>query len=85
MATVRKSISFTDTLSDWIQTLVASGEYSNESEYVRDLVRRDRDKNAKFLALRSAIDEGLQSGVGERSVSDILKDKEAQLRRDGHL
>jgi antitoxin ParD1/3/4 len=85
MSTVRKSISFTDTLSDWMQSLVESGEYANESEYVRDLVRRDRDKNTKFIALKSAIDEGLKSGVSERSIFEILGDKEAQLRRDGHL
>lgn len=85
MATVRKSITFTDTLSNWMQSLVASGEYANESEYVRELVRKDREKNAKLQALREAIDEGLKSGVSTRSVSDILKSKEAQLRKDGRL
>ncbi len=85
MATIRKSITFTDTLSNWMQSLVASGEYANESEYVRELVRKDREKNAKLQALREAIDEGLKSGVSSRSVADILKSKEAQLRRDGRL
>ncbi len=85
MATVRKSITFTETLSDWMQSLVASGEYANESEYVRELIRKDREKNAKLKALREAIDEGLKSGVSNRSVTDILKSKEAQLRNDGHL
>ncbi len=85
MGTVRKSITFTETLSDWIQSLVASGEYANESEYVRELIRKDHEKNAKLKALREAIDEGLKSGVSSRSVADILKSKEAQLRNDGHL
>ena len=85
MATVRKSITFTDTLSNWMQSLVSSGEYANESEYVRELVRRDREKNAKLQALREAIDAGLKSGVSSRSVSDLLKSKEAQLRKDGRL
>ncbi|MBI1287848.1 MAG: type II toxin-antitoxin system ParD family antitoxin [Flavobacteriales bacterium] len=85
MATIRKSITFTDTLSNWMQSLVASGEYANESEYVRELVRKDREKNAKLLALREAIDEGLKSGVSPRSVTDILTAKEAQLRKDGRL
>lgn len=85
MATVRKSITFTDTLSNWMQSLVSSGEYANESEYVRELVRKDREKNAKLHALREAIDEGLKSGVSTRSVSDILKSKQAQLRKDGRL
>jgi antitoxin ParD1/3/4 len=85
MATVRKSITFTDTLSNWMQSLVSSGEYANESEYVRELVRKDREKNAKLQALREAIDEGLKSGVSTRSVSDILKSKEAQLHKHGLL
>jgi len=85
MSTVRKSITFTDTLSDWMQSLVASGEYANESEYVRELVRRDRDKNAHLQDLRNAIDAGLSSGVSSHSVTDILQTKEAQLRNDGRL
>ncbi|MBI1194011.1 MAG: type II toxin-antitoxin system ParD family antitoxin [Bacteroidetes bacterium] len=85
MATIRKSITFTNTLSNWMQALVASGEYANESEYVRELVRRDRENNAKLYALREAINEGLKSGVSSRTVAQILKSKEAQLRRDGRL
>lgn len=68
-----------------MQALVASGEYANESEYVRELVRRDRENNAKLYALREAINEGLKSGVSSRTVAQILKSKEAQLRRDGRL
>jgi len=85
MSTIRKSISFTDTLSDWMQRLVESGEYANESEYVRDLVRRDRDKNAKFMALKSAIDEGLNSGVSNKTVSEIIEQRKAKLQDDGLL
>jgi len=36
-----------------------------------------------LITLRAAIDEGLKSGVSQRSVTDILNAKEAQLKQDG--
>jgi antitoxin ParD1/3/4 len=85
MSTVRKSITFTESLSSWMQSLVASGEYANESEYVRELVRKDRDKTAQLHEMRKAIADGLNSGVSGRSVADIMDSKEAQMRKDGQL
>lgn len=85
MATVRKSISFTETLSEWMQRLVASGEYANESEYVRDLVRRDRERNAKLLELKAAVQEGMKSGVGSKTVTQIMTEVEDELKANGHL
>lgn len=85
MATVRKSITFTDKLNDWMQALITEGEYANESEYVRDLVRRDRERNAKFKALKAAIQEGIDSGVSDKSVSGIMKEVEDKLRENGQI
>ena len=36
-------------------------------------------------ALRVAIREGIESGVSDRTVPDIMKDVEARLRADGQL
>ena len=85
MATIRKSITFTDKLTEWMQSLVAAGEYANESEYVRDLVRKDRDNNARYRHLKAAIDEGLESGVGSRNVDQIMKAVEDRMKKDGRL
>jgi len=85
MATIRKSITFTDKLSEWMQILIAEGEYANESEYIRDLIRKDRAEHAKFRELRSAIQEGLNSGVSDKSIPDIMKEVEEKMRNDGRL
>lgn len=68
-----------------MQSLVEAGEYANESEYVRDLIRKDRDKNLRYQQLKMAIDEGLNSGVSDRDVNEIMKTVETRLRKDGRL
>ena len=39
------------------------GNYGNTSEYIRDLVRRDQEEQAK-KRLRDLIEEGMASGPG---------------------
>lgn len=85
MATIRKSITFTDKLSDWMQTLIADGDYANESEYIRDLVRKDLAKNAKYRELKTAIQVGIDSGVGDKTIPQIMKQVEDKLKTDGRL
>ena len=69
--TVRKTITLTDQQDTWIKAQIASGDYTNDSEYFRDLIRRDQKQNAQFRALKSAILEGLDSGVSNSTVGEI--------------
>ncbi len=85
MGTTRKTITLTDKQDQWIKAQIAAGEYTNDSEYIRDLVRRDQEENAKFMALKQAIQEGLRSGVSDKSVTDIMEEVESRLRADGRL
>ena len=85
MAIVRKTISFTDQHDAWIKSRIASGQYASDSEYVRDLIRRDQQENEQFLSLKSAITQGLNSGISDRSVKEIMQDVEQRLRADGVL
>ena len=55
MATIRKTITLTDKQDQWIKTQIAAGGFTNDSEYIRDLVRRDQEQIAQFLALKQAI------------------------------
>ena len=53
-------------LSDYVSANVGDeGSYENVSEYIRDLVRRDQEEQAK-KRLRDLIEEGLASGPGRR-------------------
>ena len=85
MGTTRKTITLTDKQDQWIKAQIAAGEYTNDSEYIRDLVRRDQEENAKFMALKQAIQEGLSSGVSDKSVTDIMEEVESRLKADGRL
>lgn len=72
METVRKSITFTDQQDGWIKLRVKAGDFTNDSEYIRELVRKDQEQNMKLLELKTAIDEGLQSGRSNLKISDII-------------
>jgi antitoxin ParD1/3/4 len=76
MATTRKTITLTKQQDAWVKARIDSGDYTNDSEYFRDLIRRDQEENAKYLALKRAIQEGLESGVSERTVREIWDEAE---------
>lgn len=80
MTTVRKTITLTDAQDDWIKSQVANGDFTNDSEYFRDLIRRDQEKER---ALKAAIDEGLASGPSTRSIEDIWAEAEARYVASG--
>ena len=85
MATVRKTITLTDRQDRWVKSRVAAGGFTNDSEYIRDLIRRDRERSAGYLELEAAIREGMDSGVSGRTVTEIMEEVEALLRADGRL
>ena len=80
VATTRKTITLSKQQDAWVKARIDSGDYTNDSEYFRDLIRRDQEQNAKLLALKQAIQEGLDSGVSERTMSDIWADAERRSR-----
>ncbi len=72
MATM--NVSLPDPMKVWAEERVASGRYANVSDYVRDLIRRDRADQEQLEALRAALIEGEASGVDPRSVDEIFAD-----------
>jgi len=74
----RKTITFTDKQDEYMQARIASGGYTSDSEYVRDLVRKDQEE-----ALKMAVLEGLSSGISERNVMDIIKDETERMQANG--
>lgn len=68
------NISIPEQLKSWAEARVAEGSYSSTSDYVRDLVRRDRDYAEKLAALQAAIDEGRASPEIDLTIDDIIAD-----------
>jgi len=65
MATVRKTITLTEQQNAWIAAQIAAGSYTNDSEAIRDLIRREQERSAETESVRQALIEGEQSGEPE--------------------
>ena len=62
MGTVRKTITLTDKQDSWVKAQIDAGRYTNDSEYIRDLIRREQERSAEIEAIRAALIEGEISG-----------------------
>ncbi|MGY8629790.1 type II toxin-antitoxin system ParD family antitoxin [Nitrosomonas europaea] len=62
MATVRKTISLTNQQDAWITAQVEAGRFTNDSELIRDLIRREQERMAEIDNIRAALIDGEQSG-----------------------
>lgn len=71
--TTRKTITVTDQQDSWIKDQVNAGFYTNDSEYIRDLIRRDQARKAEIEAIRSALIEAEQSGEPQPFDGDQFK------------
>ncbi len=60
MTTIRKTITVTEQQDKYIKAQVEAGHYTNDSEYFRDLIRRDQ--YGDLAAIRGALSEGESSG-----------------------
>ncbi|MDH4320992.1 MAG: type II toxin-antitoxin system ParD family antitoxin [Desulfobulbaceae bacterium] len=77
MATM--NVSLPEMMKHWVEKQAKTGRYSNASDYVRDLIRRDQERAAKIAHMQALVSEGLESGVSDRSMDDILQDARRQL------
>ncbi|TIT69611.1 MAG: type II toxin-antitoxin system ParD family antitoxin, partial [Mesorhizobium sp.] len=58
MATM--NISLPDPMKAWVEAQTETGRYANASDYVRDLIRKDQERNDKIAAMQSFVDDGLK-------------------------
>jgi antitoxin ParD1/3/4 len=64
MTTTTMSFALPHALRSYVDQRVRSGQFGNTSEYLRELIRRDQEEQAK-KRLRELIEEGLNSGAGQ--------------------
>ena len=74
MATM--TVSLPDQLKDWVDERVKNDRYLTASDYVRELIRRDREQREALVA---ALIEGEQSGASKRTVQDIAASAKSKL------
>jgi len=77
MATM--TVSLPDPMKEWIEAQIQKGEYASTSDYVRDLVRRDRARRGQELTieeLRQIVADSKASGIGTRSMDELFAEAE---------
>jgi antitoxin ParD1/3/4 len=79
MGTKRKTITITDNQDNWIKSQITAGGFTNDSEYIRDLIRRDQTSQADIEVIRAALIEGEESG--EPQPFDIAQFKSAMTAK----
>ena len=77
MATL--TISISDEMRAWVEEQVKSGKYPDTDAVFVDLLREDQAKAAAMAEFQALIDEGLESGISDRTVEDIRNDVLAEL------
>lgn len=60
MATM--NVSIPASMKAWVEERAHGGSFSNASDYVRHLIRRDQERSQAIGQLQAAITDGLQSG-----------------------
>jgi len=75
------SFALPESMRAYIDARVTAGNYGNTSEYIRDLVCRDQEEEAR-KRLRDLIEEGLASGPGRRRTKADEKELLAIARGD---
>ncbi|WP_170828253.1 type II toxin-antitoxin system ParD family antitoxin [Asticcacaulis taihuensis] len=79
------SISLSDKMRGFIKSRVEGGDYHNESEYIRDLVRRDQERLKNEEGLIAELDAAMASGISDQKIPDIMREVKARLKADGRL
>ena len=82
MATM--NVSLPDPMKAWVEAQVDGGQYGNASDYVRDLIRRDQNDREQIKALQEAINKGLESGISDRGIKDILREARSKAKTAKH-
>lgn len=82
---IKQSVNFTSPNNKWLNAKVLSEEYSSKTEIINNLIRHEREREEKFYALKAAIEEGLSSGISDKTVEDIRNDVLERLRKTGQL
>ncbi len=76
MATMNASLPHS--MKDWVESRTKIGRYSNVSDYVRDLIRRDQFRQQAIEEMQGVIEDGLNSGEARSfDMSAYLLDKTA--------
>ena len=62
MGMTRRTITITEKQDAWINTKISAGDFADDSEYIRDLIRLDQARHDEIAYIRGELIKGEQSG-----------------------
>lgn len=83
MATM--NVSLPDPMKSWVESQAETGKYSNSSDYVRDLIRRDQERAEKIAHMQDLVTNALDSGTSKSKPDDIRDRVKKRLKADGAI
>lgn len=79
------SVSLPEQMRGFIKSRIESGQYHNESEYIRDLIRQDQKRLSAETALLKALRRSEASGISDRQLPEIMKAAKNRLKANAQL
>lgn len=86
MATM--TLSMPDSMKGWIEAETRKGDYASTSDFMRDLVRRERERRKPQMTLeelRTRLAEASAAGPGGRTIEEIIAEGDRILKERGTL
>lgn len=80
MPMIKKSISLTGKQDEWIKSQISNGDYGNDSEVIRDLIRQKQARNAELQSIRLSLIEAEKSGFSDKTAEEIRQETKAKLK-----
>lgn len=78
------SVSLGDHFEEFVEYRIKEGRYKNASEVIRAGLRLLEEEEQKYYALKSAIEEGINSGIAvDFEPDEFLKQLKQERRQNG--
>lgn len=71
------NVSISENMQQWIDARVKAGAYLSASDYLYDLILKDKQRDE----IREALIAGENSGISNRKVKDIIAESKALLQK----
>lgn len=68
---LRKTITLTEQQDAWIKNQIAAGDYGNDSEYIRSVLRQEIQRKQAEVELTQIIEKAENSGISDKTPQQI--------------
>ena len=75
MATM--NISLPDKMKQWVEAQVESGRFANASDFIRDIIRNEMDREQAMEDFDRIVEQAIASGVSDKSMDEIRDEARA--------